>query len=196
MNELSKKKRVRQRLVHLGLATWFAVGVSVAPVAMADPTTPIAIQGSALESSGASWFPDIPLTLWSGFSLSLPGSTEYVDSTASVATTLTASVIDPLALSVSYPKNRVPDVVYVIDGAGDELDEPMTIGWANVQGYPAGESHLVYVYDAATGLWSVAGAATVSADGTTLVQPDVTHNTAVTYYFVDQNVLLTWPPGS
>ncbi|MFK7888915.1 MAG: hypothetical protein AB8G16_18820 [Gammaproteobacteria bacterium] len=188
---IRKAPRVRNGSDFALLALVFA-GLIAAPIAVANPNGAITIDGSSLQNNNG-WSPDIPASDWHPFSLTLPPGVQYVDSTDSVSGTLTVDVVDPTTLGISYPKNRLPFAVFVIDGSGDELDTPMTLTWPNVHDYPVGEAHLVYVYDEALSSWDVAGAATVSSDGLTLEQPNTTFNIAVSYYFVDQNVLLTWP---
>ncbi|MFK8014174.1 MAG: hypothetical protein AB8G17_01870 [Gammaproteobacteria bacterium] len=158
----------------------------------ADPAGPLIITGADITNSTGPWLPDIPSSAWIPLSISVPPNNTYVTS-GNPVDDASVSVLEGSSLSVTFPKNRVPDVVFELSGAEVLMNDFLTIEWPNVHNYPVGESHLVFAYEPVTDRWTVCGAATVNAQGTALVQVDNSFNTTLSYYFVDENVLLQWP---
>ncbi len=159
---------------------------------LADPAAPLILTGADLNGSTDPWLPDIPSATWLPLSITVPINNTYVV-TGNTVDSVSVTVMEGSSLAVTFPKNRVPDVVYALSGAEVSMNDYLTIEWPNIHDYPVGESHLVYAYDPAIDRWTVSGAATVSADGSALVQVNNIDNTTLSYYFVNDNVLLTLP---
>ncbi len=183
--------RLRASIATIALLT--STGL-VATSALGDPSAPadIVVSGDQLTGSGATWFPPIPASSWLPFEAIAPGDTVYVDS-ATPVTAVGAYVIDPAATGITLPKGRTPSVFFALTGDETEISEPFTITWPNLWAFPAGEAHLVFAYDPRVDRWNVCGAAVVSADGTVLEQFDASGNVTLSYYFVDENVVVTEP---
>lgn len=174
------------------LVACVATIVVITSTARANPSGPLILTGADLINTGDPWVPDIPSAAWDPLLITVPLNNTYV-ATGNPVDAVSVSVVAGNTLGLTFPKNRTPDVVFSLSGAEVAMNDHLTIEWPNVHNYPVGESHLIFAYDPATDRWTVCGAATVSADGSALVQANNSYNTTLSYYFVDETVLATWP---
>ena len=188
----TKQRSVSNMAVSMCSAALLLVGSTFSVTTMADGPAPLSLlaDGDQLTGSGSSWFPIVPLHYWQPFSVQLPLGARYANSNALV-TSLSVDVVPTASTGLHLPKERTPEMLFVITGDEVELDTPMTIVWPNVHRYSAGEAHLIFSYDPTGNNWNVCGVAMVSADQTVLEHDASLCMTTLSYYFVDSNAIVT-----